>query len=344
MRVCNVDITPVLTQFSAGTVPPVLVLSVCAVSARFSNHPSLESSTPAFLRGETWASAARDIVMKRYEWPNITILTCLIILGLHEFGTCQGGRSWSLGGQAIRMAYALQLHRDLDHDPLKRKEPVQLSFIDREIRRRTLWACFLMDRFNSSGTERPTFMKEETIKVQLPIKERLFQSDMPGPTETLFGEVLQTSSPEMGQVSKAEENMGVAAHMIRVIALWGRIINYLNLGGKDLDQHEIWDSDSQYAVLMKQAEEFESKLPDLIKYTPENIHTHEADKVVNQFLFLHIVVQQNILFMNSFAVPRYPGEHPPPKMPIDFLSNAATKAFEAANRISEILRTPSLNL
>jgi len=181
-------------------------------------------------------------------------------------------------------------------------------------------------------------MKEETIKIPLPIKERLYQSDMPGVTETLFGEILHPASPETGHVSKAEENMGVAAHMIRVIALWGRIINYLNLGGKDLDKHEIWDPDSQYAVLMKQAEEFDSKLPELIKYNPENMHTHEADKVVNQFMFLHIVVQQNVLFMNSFAVPRYPGERPPPKMPVEFLSNAATKAFESANRISHILR------
>jgi len=108
---------------------------VCAVSARFSTHPKLNSN-PNFLRGEEWASLARDIVMRRYEWPNITILTCLLILGLHEFGTCHGGRSWALGGQAIRMAFALQLHKDLEYDP--HSSSVQLSFIDREIRRRTM--------------------------------------------------------------------------------------------------------------------------------------------------------------------------------------------------------------
>src|SRR3569833_2763387 len=89
-----------------GTLPPVLILSVCAISARFSSHPKL-ATNPNFLRGEEWASHARDIVMRRYEWPNITILPCL-----------------------------------------------------------------LMDRFNSSGTDRPTFIKEETIKIQLPIKEK----------------------------------------------------------------------------------------------------------------------------------------------------------------------------
>jgi hypothetical protein len=318
-------------------VPPVLILAVCAVSARFSTHPKL-NTTPAFLRGEEWASEARDIVMRRYEWPNITILTCLLILGLHEFGTCQGGRSWALGGQAIRMAYALQLHRDLDYDPQKRNGTAELSFIDREIRRRTMWACFLMDRFNSSGTDRPTFIKEESIKVQLPIKEKYFQLDMPGPTEDLKGNVPHPASPGAGQLSNAQDNMGVAAYMIRTIALWGRIINYLNLGGNDEDPHPMWHADSNYADLIKQTESFNSTLPESLKYTPENLHNHETEGLANQFLFLHIAVQQNILFMNRFAVPGQTGGRPPADVPKDFVTKAGAKAFEAANRISELLR------
>lgn len=276
--------------------------------------------------------------MRRYEWPNITILTCLLILGLHEFGTCQGGRSWSLGGQAIRMAYALQLHRDLDHDPLKRNGTAELSFIDREIRRRTMWACFLMDRFNSSGTDRPVFIKEESIKVQLPIKEKYFQLDMPGPTENLKGEVPHPVSPGAGQLSDAKENMGVAAYMIRSIALWGRVIQYLNLGGNEEDPHPMWHQDSQYSKLIQQTEEFEGTFPESLKYTSENLHTHETEGLANQFLFLHISVQQNILFMNRFAVPGQHGGKPPPHVPKEFVTKAGSKAFEAANKISELLR------
>ena len=105
-----------MRKLAQGTVPPVLTLAVCAISARFSSHPQVRTE-PAFLRGESWASAARDIALRRYDTPNITILIVYLILGLHEFGTCQGGRSWMFGGMAQRMAYALQLHKDLDHDP-----------------------------------------------------------------------------------------------------------------------------------------------------------------------------------------------------------------------------------
>jgi hypothetical protein len=134
-----------MRKLDVGQVPPVLVLAVCAISARFSSHPELKTE-PAFLRGESWASAAREIALNRYDLPNITILIVYLLLGLHEFGTCQGGRSWMLGGMAQRMAYALQLHKDLDHDTSTRTSSTTpaLTFTDREIRRRTMWACFMV--------------------------------------------------------------------------------------------------------------------------------------------------------------------------------------------------------
>ncbi|KAF6830037.1 zinc finger transcription factor 1 [Colletotrichum plurivorum] len=326
-----------MRKLKAGTLPPVLILSVCAIAARFSSHPKLNSSSPNFLRGEEWASHARDICTRRYEWPNITILTCLLILGLHEFGTCHGGRSWALGGQAIRMAFALQLHKDLDHDPLNRNGSSQLSFIDREIRRRTMWACFLMDRFNSSGTERPTFVREETIEIPLPIKEKFFQLDMPAPTETLRGKVPQPVSPGDGEQTDVKENMGVAAHMIKTIALWGKIITYLNQGGKELDPHPIWSPESLYTTLIKEAEELPNNLPDCLKYSPENLQLHDTEKMANQYLFLHIAMQQNILFLNRVAVAS-PNSPVSQDVPRDFVTKAGDNTFAAANRISEVLK------
>jgi hypothetical protein len=236
------------------------------------------------------------------------------------------------------MAYALQLHQDLDHDPLKRNGSTPLSFVDREIRRRTMWACFLMDRFNSSGTDRPTFIREGNMKIPLPIKEKYFQLDMPGPTENLRGEVTEVGAPGAGELSNAKENMGVAAYMIRTIALWGRIINYLNLGGKEDDKHPMWHPDSSYADLIQQTEAFDDTIPEDLKYTPENLHTHETEGLANQFLFLHVSIQQNILFMNRFAVPGHTGGRAPKDIPKDFITQAGAKAFEAANRISELIR------
>ncbi|KAJ5690963.1 hypothetical protein N7488_011698 [Penicillium malachiteum] len=324
-----------MRRLKAGTVPPVLILAVCAVSARFSTHPQLNSEPP-FLRGENWANPAAAIALSRHDEPNITILTVFLLLGLHEFGTCHGGRSWSFGGQALRMAYALQLHQELERDPLlgQGNSNSQLSFTDREIRRRTMWACFLMDRYNSSGSQRPPIGNEKFLHIQLPIKETHFQMEIPGPTEDLDGDILNPTPDDSGQLSNARDNMGVSAYIIRAIVIWGRLVDYLNLGGKRKDTHPLWHPESGYTRLKRQIEEFSASLPAPLTFTYENLQIHAAEKIANQFLFLHIIIHQNMLFLNQFAIPLSPGGRPPRDMPKPFLSNAGRAAVEAAHHIS----------
>ena len=324
-----------MRRLKAGTVPPVLILAVCAVSARFSTHPQLNSEPP-FLRGENWANPAAAIALSRHDEPNITILTVFLLLGLHEFGTCHGGRSWSFGGQALRMAYALQLHQELERDPLlgQGNSNSQLSFTDREIRRRTMWACFLMDRYNSSGSQRPPIGNEKFLQIQLPIKETHFQMEIPGPTEDLDGDILNPTPEDSGQLANSKDNMGVSAYIIRAIVIWGRLVDYLNLGGKRKDHHPLWHPESGYTRLKRQIEEFSASLPGPLTFTYENLQIHAAEKIANQFLFLHIIIHQNMLFLNQFAIPLSPGGRPPRDMPKPFLSNAGRAAVEAAHHIS----------
>ena len=280
---------------------------------------------------------AREICTRRYEWPNITILTCLLILGLHEFGTCHGGRSWALGGQAIRMAFALQLHKDLEYDPLCRTRKAPLSFIDREIRRRIMWACFLMDRFNSSGSDRPMFIKEESIRIPLPVREKYFQLDMPVQTELLDGSIPQAELSGDDEKVQAQSNMGVSAYTIRSIAIWGRIITYLNQGGKEMDCFPMWSAESIYAKLVEDIDSFGHALPSAFRYSQENLELQITEKTASQFLLLHLSMQQNTLFLSQAAV-TFANGRAGLEAPKDFLSRVSARTFAAANRISEILR------
>lgn len=248
------------------------------------------------------------------------------------------------GGMALRMAYALQLHRELKYDPSIQTDGknTELSCTDREIRRRTMWACFQMDRFNSSGTERPASANEENIKIQLPIKERYFQMDIPGPTEFLDGTVPKAvgsndSQANDNQAAIAKENMGVAAYLVRIIALWGRLVNYINQGGRERDGHPFWDPKSQFAELRQQVEGFRASLPPLLQYTQENLKKHAVDRVANQFLVIHIACNQLMLFLHRFAIPTAPGGKIPEKTPKTFVAEARTIAVEAATNISTLL-------
>lgn len=221
--------------YRSGTAPPVLVLAVCAISARFSKHPALRHDPP-FLAGEAFASEARRQILKKFDTPNITNVTVCVLLGLHEFGTCQGGRSWAMAGMATRMAHAIQLHKEANNDPLGKLhsrpasdyfhqgEGGYMSFVDREIRRRCMWSCFILDRFTSSGTERPHLIAESEIEIQLPVHDRNLELGIPAVTEQLDGTV-KDSGEEVGDVTG---DMGVAAYMVRIVALYGRVVKYLN--------------------------------------------------------------------------------------------------------------------
>ncbi|KAF2243397.1 hypothetical protein BU26DRAFT_534319 [Trematosphaeria pertusa] len=326
-----------MRRLASGNVPPVLILAICAISARFSTHPQLRTE-PCFLRGEIWAERAREIALKRYDAPNIIILIVYLLLGLHEFGTCQGGRSWMFGGMAQRMAYALQLHKELEYDPgVGEAERKPFSLTDREIRRRTMWSCFLMDRFNSSGTDRPLFVNEQYIEVQLPVKEHLYIHEIQAPTENLDGNVPNPVSPDSGQLSNPRDNMGVTAYTIRLVCIWGKLIKYMNLGGKERESEPMWSPKSTFHSIKKEAKDFKESLPEMLVYSPENLKSHAIGKTANQYLYLHILYQQIILFMHRFSLPSRAGSRPPKDMPHDFLTESARTALDAANQISLLI-------
>ncbi|TID24496.1 hypothetical protein E6O75_ATG02861 [Venturia nashicola] len=328
-----------MRRLAAGNVAPVLVLAMCAVSARFSNHPQVRSE-PAFLRGEDWARSARDIALRRYDTPNITILIVYLLLGLHEFGTCHGGRSWMIAGMAQRMAYALLLHKDLDHNGWgkEQKESSELSPTDREIRRRTLWACFLMDRFNASGTERPMQMSEDFLNIPLPIKERYFELELSAPTETLRGEVLHPAEADSGQMANAKENMGTSAYYIMLVSIWGRIIHYWNLGGREKETYDIWDERSKFHKLREAIRSFNKNIPESVRWSPENLANHASGRTANQFVFLHLVYHQINLFMHRWALPFSGFREPPKDMPSQFYAESAQSALDAANQVSALVK------
>ena len=130
------------------------------------------------------------------------------MLGLYEWGICQGLEAWLVVGVAVRTSQAmgLEYEQELDDNPLALSSALCTeaehlgvasdmrgsrenganrgpSFVDEEVRRRTFWSCFIMDRYLSSGKYRPQMIAVKDLRVQLPSSEKAF----------LFGERVRTS-------------------------------------------------------------------------------------------------------------------------------------------------------
>lgn len=208
------------------------LLAFLALTARF--HPKLVAlhSPPTSTRtsnpliaSEYYAAAASERMASFWtdnRGHDIERTQATLMLGLHEWGMCRGAKAWLAVGTAIRAAQAmgLQYELDLDDEPMSRSLALNVeaecmgvnssrknsvlekqgedAFIQQEIRRRTFWSCFIMDRYLSSGKYRPQMLHARELRIQLPASERSF----------LFGEKVRTLM--LGEDDKCGVGMGRA--------------------------------------------------------------------------------------------------------------------------------------
>lgn len=203
----------------APSTSPLLLLGILALTARF--HPAIAAQhspatpnrpTNPLVASEYYAAALRARIAgpdgEALARPSIERIQAMLMLGLHEWGMCQGIRAWLIVGIAVRTSQAmgLEYEQELDDDHLALSSALCTeadhlgvaanrrgsseaganrgqSFVDEEVRRRTFWSCFVMDRYLSSGKYRPQMIAVQDLRVQLPSSEKAF----------LFGERVRTT-------------------------------------------------------------------------------------------------------------------------------------------------------
>ena len=196
---------------------PLIPLGVLALTARF--HPQLAAyhspSSPGnppnpLVASEFYATALRSRLAgvdgANLAVPDLTRVQALLMLALHEWGMCRGKSAWLYVGMAIRMSQAMGLPFELENDVFSRDAPRDSALkteadmfgitsrpeqkeqnqsdevIAQETKRRTFWACFILDRSLSSGKYRPRMIRVKELDIQLP-SENAFA----------FGERVRTS-------------------------------------------------------------------------------------------------------------------------------------------------------
>lgn len=99
-----------LKSYSQGTLNPDLLNAVCAVAARFSNHPAVVT-TPPCMSGEPFASKIRSRMGTLVVGVTIDTVHTLLLLGFYEYISGNPLRGYRFEGIAGRMASELELHK-----------------------------------------------------------------------------------------------------------------------------------------------------------------------------------------------------------------------------------------
>lgn len=345
---------------SSATARPLgsdaFLLSFLALTSRFhprivAHHspPSADRLPSPSTASEHYATAALERLYSDYsnvDGVDFEQLQANLMLGLHEWGMCRGAKAWVRIGSAIRAAQALGLQYEtaLDDQPMSRSAAFicktgrtsatatpsrriytpaanEVDCIQREIRRRTFWSCFIMDRHLSSGKYRPQSLHAKDVRIQLPASEQSF----------LFGEKVYTpllgegeaavvrrasvqtesavrgTSDEQGRFEIGADE-GLVSRYTRIIEIYGSVVRWLCAGGRRqalpylfalsrstltcicrIDRYSPWDQRSEWYELVRVCNDFEAALPRQHTLTPQNVQAYISMKTSTTYTLVHTV-------------------------------------------------------
>ena len=262
-----------IRQYSSQTIngSPSLYKIPGAVSEHFA-----EMLKAHLLNGDKTAAAC-------LEQPSLAKVQTFLMLSLYEWSARRGLSAWMYLGVAIRMAQAMELFSqdlntlDVIPTPLTGSSSYSISrvaltsrqdlesseaFVQEEMARRTVWSCFLLDRYISHGISRPITLDPEKIHVQMPCGEKAWTFGERVCTPFFNGacslhrertkrklEYLRKKDDERGsidpRVTFAEvENLtnrimcehgqdeGLISRYIKLVDIWGAIARWSYEGGK----------------------------------------------------------------------------------------------------------------
>ncbi|KAH6680324.1 fungal-specific transcription factor domain-containing protein [Halenospora varia] len=187
----------------------ILVDAVCALAARFSDHPLLvgshDSSYPKSDYGNAFAHRAKAALVDHFPCPTVAATQACLLLAYEGFGANQDSALWMYLGCAIRMVVDLGLQKldGVKHQGQKDPEshrmsidsgptetPAAISAQERkeveQERIDTLWAVFMLDRVISSGTGRPVTLRDEDFELAFPAVTANSESGWPNPFPALI--------------------------------------------------------------------------------------------------------------------------------------------------------------
>ncbi|KAK1515363.1 hypothetical protein CPAR01_16772 [Colletotrichum paranaense] len=286
----------------------------------------LDNSLGSFLKATSVGSVERVqalLMLALYEW----------ISPDHE-----GLSAWMLIGAAGRMAQALRLGHESKPIPT-----CEEATCEREIRRRTMFSCFIFDRLISCGKERPFFIRFEDMHVYLPCAKEDFDLSRQNQQPFLSSNL---SEPE------ALHDCSLLGCFVQLTNIWGRISQYTNAGGRFLEKSvPPWSHDSSFYKLRRELETFGHGLDSPGLYlTMSTVNYFRHENTSSTFVLLHLLYSLCTIMIHRQYLPFVPINCQKPSGPLDeptfpqnavpfgFWEESASEVFRAAETVVSLIR------
>ncbi|KAI2628444.1 fungal-specific transcription factor domain-containing protein [Xylaria nigripes] len=351
----------------------LVLLGVLTLTARF--HPDLVRYTAHLLNSQSSSMRVRspqsqpdpaaaseyyaDVlamalgpVRTTMSTASVERVAALLMLGLYEWSQTQpkngGMTAWMYVGTAIRMAQFLGLGFEDAKEPgdakfravdlrLKSANCQSQLALQREIRRRLMFSCFVLDRMLACGKHRVPIIRGEDLDIQLPCSEDKFDLAM------------EVRTCRLTQFERTGNDDSVLSRFIQLVNLWGEISKYSSRGGRVEDKRPPWHPESDFYTLNKALEAFDSSLPGTFTFSRSNYFKHENHQASSTFVLLHMLRFVSLIMLHREYVPFVPIRCREPEGPLDqptftrketpagFWRTSAEQLFKAARGIVDLI-------
>jgi len=330
----------VLRMAREKRIEPILVDSMCALAARFSEMSVFTNESDGKVArsefGHIFAQRAKAATVDTFPCPSVGAVQACLLMAYEGFGANQDSALWMYLGLAIRMAVDLGLQKtvgvkyqgekdpwyartwnrsssDGDINEIKETDdgdggdddplsPEEQMEVEQE-RIDTFWAVFVLDRVISSGTGRPVTFRDNDFDLALPEPTVDPVSGWPAPFPTF----------------------------IRIIHLYGRVSDVLNniRDANDLTQEKM----AKLAQMESDLTQIYQKQDPRLNFSAQNFQEYVKAGQGTTFILLHfwfhaliIILHQPTLLAPFGGLSR-----------IRLLPNSHELSMSSAKTISDIL-------
>ncbi|EXJ92515.1 hypothetical protein A1O3_01067 [Capronia epimyces CBS 606.96] len=202
-----------------------------------------------------------------FNQPSITSIQCCLILCVVEVGHGLEHQAWLRVGHAARLAQLARLHKeDLDETSFVWGSPRPVLVpTELEVRRRTFWCMYCLDRLLANGRDRIATFAVEDITTRLPQPDEDF----------IFGRERRTGrltdAPPVDATDVATGSASLFSYTIRIINILGNIVLWHGRGGRRRDTRCPWLADAPFSRYANSLASWKESLPRYWDYRPRNL-------------------------------------------------------------------------
>lgn len=254
----------------------MLLFTICAVAAQISPDPSHQALSPGFVK------RAETLLYDSLEFPDLTTLQSLLILGHLSIGHGRTSKGWLFCGMAFRLTHEMGLHLD----PSNWKSESESS-VDREVLRRVYWAAFIADKQVSLYFGRPPALYPTEADVRNTIRI---------PYPECYQALLDTYVEKGTSVTAFEDGIALVGSFIHQAEL-AKVLHVMIV---EVFENRLRQSSNATAAAAAAADQVHTSLAGRLLMLPKKLHWNQwtVGQVPSYVLHLHMLFNTAMIILH----------------------------------------------